>query len=95
METIYLKTVLPFGGKISHIVAINDKFEIVVSEDQISFETDIDSLTSRGWFKKEWKAVESTKEEFDAFYIKTVNELNDLIKGLQDVESISKKALKL
>jgi len=82
METIYLKTVLPFGGKISHIVAINDKFEIVVSEDQISFETDVDLLTSRDWYKKEWKAVESTKEEFDAFYINTVNELNQIIKEL-------------
>jgi hypothetical protein len=82
METIYLKTVLPFGGKISHIAAINDKFEIVVSEDQISFEKDIDLLTGRDWYKKEWKAVECTKAEFDAFYIKTVNELNNLIKEL-------------
>jgi hypothetical protein len=82
METIYLKTVLPFTGekKIKRVIALTKSHTIYVSDDNISF--DEASNDDGTWFKKEWKAVESTKAEFDAFYVKTVNELNNLIKEL-------------
>jgi len=84
METIYLKVVSPFTGenKITRVIAINGLKEITVKNEQIEFTTDQDDYMGEKWYKKEWKAAESTKAEFDAFYINTVNELNNLIKEL-------------
>jgi hypothetical protein len=84
METIYLKAVSPFTGenKITRVIAINGLKEIIFKNGQIDFTTDQDGYMGEKWYREHWKAVESTKAEFDAFYIKTVNELNDLIKEL-------------
>jgi hypothetical protein len=81
METIYLKTLLPFSGKIRTAVAISNNGTVIAREGEIGFDHPDDCLGS-DFYVKEWKAVESTKAEFDAFYIKTVNELNQIIKEL-------------
>jgi len=82
METIYLKVVSPFTGekKITRVIALAKSHTIYVSGYNISFDEAFDD--DEVWYKREWKAVESTKAEFDAFYIKTVNELNQTIKEL-------------
>jgi hypothetical protein len=79
METIYLKTVNRFGGKITRVIALTETNEITVTNQKISFE---DLYLGKEWYMKELRAVESNKEEFDAFYIEQVNILNDLIKEL-------------
>jgi hypothetical protein len=79
METTYLKTVNRFGGKITRVIALTETNVIVLSNENISFE---DSYLIKEWYMKEWRAVESNKEEFDAFYIEQVNILKDLIKEL-------------
>jgi hypothetical protein len=80
MKTIYLKTVNRFGGKITRAIALTKTHSIYISDDSISFDEVCED--DQEWFTKEWKAVESNKEEFDAFYIETVGVLNNLIKEL-------------
>jgi hypothetical protein len=80
MKTIYLKTVGYFDGKTSRVIALTETHSIYISDDNISFDEVCDD--DQEWFRKEWKAVDSNKEEFDAFYIQTVNTLNNLIKEL-------------
>jgi hypothetical protein len=79
MKTTYLKTVNRFGGKITGVIALTETNEITVSNENISFE---DLYLGKEWYIKELKAVDSNKEEFDAFYIEQVGILNDLIKEL-------------
>jgi hypothetical protein len=80
MKTIYLKTVNRFGGKITRAIALTKTHSIYISDDSISFDEVCED--DQEWFTREWKAVESNKEEFDAFYIETVGVLNNLIKEL-------------
>ena len=42
------------------------------------------------WYKKNWEMVESTKEEFDNFYIKIATNLNDVILKVCEATTIKK-----
>jgi hypothetical protein len=81
MKTTYLKVIRNFSGGMAWAICLHKKGEIYVSEDSIQF-NDIESAADEQWFRKEWKAVDSNKEEFDAFYKKTVETLNNIIKEL-------------
>jgi len=80
MKTTYLKTVNRFGGKITRVIALTETHSIYISQDNISFDDAYED--DKEWYIEEWRAVESNKEEFDAFYIEQVGILNDLIKEL-------------
>jgi len=81
METIYLKVVSPFTGekKIQGVIKISINGSIIIRKGIIEIDHSDDCL-GLGFYKKEWKAIPATKEEFDSFYIEQVTILNDLIK---------------
>ena len=77
MKTIYLKNKPKHGYQ--SFVKITESGTIEVEHDKIHRRDITDDLTSdANWYQSEWNMMLATKQEYDEFYIKTANYINEL-----------------
>ena len=77
MKPIYLKN-KPKQGYQS-FVKITQSGTIEVEHDKIQRRDIDEDLTSdANWYQSEWSMMLATKQEYDEFYIKTANYINEL-----------------
>ena len=82
MKTTYLKleNQPPLRRKTIAVVKIMEGKELHCFENQIEFEDDDNFEENVEFFKETLSYIDSTKEEFDTFFIEVVSEINKLSK---------------
>lgn len=77
METIFLKRNSKIGYQ--YFIKITTKGILKVDDEKIERkELDGTIQNEYDWFKSEYDCIDATKEEYDDFYIKTANYINEL-----------------
>ncbi len=80
METTYLKLLNKYTKKTIAVVKVMEGKELHCYGNQIEFAEDENIGETVKWHKEDLNYIDSTKAEFDTFFIEVVSEINKLSK---------------